>query len=632
MESLLKGGTAYTTISHNCSVPYFESWALHYLCHPSELEHVNAHDFFSQFEVVNVGRNNADELLRFQNSVFQHPSFQPDDNRFLQGVRFRDENVLIKVFQYSFPDTADFDGSIMDPRNEINEATETFSKLALLLFLPHREHTDLLVDSSYTIRFCKAIEDGIIGESPLQFLQNVQDARVNCTRVLNTADSLERTTHAFKPGDTVDEFDNFDDDKDQEEEEDLNGEMIDSFLELLQQEADEIDRANDLLNGNRTSNTIPATHSVSGLRQRGSHKGGYESLAKMSINPNSNQHVFEMQEPTSQNGPADAEENNPDSPGNDDLQPQREPTRADITNVLLTRTSQQRRTFKEITDSAEEVDVLEANGSVESIVDWARKAKLDELQRRAFEIITGTFVLTFFQSKQDPESVGCGFRSSDREYLQQKLKLKRLVEDDRLKTGEQLICFLHGPGGSGKSTVIDLVTEYARDYCSYMEDYQFTSRTIVVTAMSGIAATLLMGETTHSAVYLNQKTDIKAEQVDAWRDTCLLIVDEISFATKKQIIKLHKNLTRLKQKIYSCFGGLNVMFAGDLRQMEPPGQYDKPLYEDDCLEFEEWINRFIEPEGMHRFKDDPEWGTLLRRFQDGTATLADRVWYKTGRT
>jgi hypothetical protein len=97
-----------------------------------------------------------------------------------------------------------------------------------------------------------------------------------------------------------------------------------------------------------------------------------------------------------------------------------------------------------------------------------------------------------------------------------------------------------------------------------MEDYQFTSGMIIVTAMSGVAATLLMGETMHSAVYLNQMTDIKAEQLDAWRDTHLLIVDEISFATKKQIIKLHKNLTRLKQMIHYRFGGLNVVFAGDL--------------------------------------------------------------------
>jgi hypothetical protein len=114
---------------------------------------VNAHDFFSQFEVVNVSRNIADELLRFQNGVFQHPSFQPDDNRFLQGVRFCDKNVRIKVFQYSFPNTANFGSLIMDPNTEINKATEMYSKLALLLFLPHQEHTDLLVDLLYTIRF-----------------------------------------------------------------------------------------------------------------------------------------------------------------------------------------------------------------------------------------------------------------------------------------------------------------------------------------------------------------------------------------------------------------------------------------------------------------------------------------------
>jgi ABC-type molybdenum transport system ATPase subunit/photorepair protein PhrA len=61
----------------------------------------------------------------------------------------------------------------------------------------------------------------------------------------------------------------------------------------------------------------------------------------------------------------------------------------------------------------------------------------------------------------------------------------------------QLICFLHGPGGSGKTTVIDLVTAY--------ENNDFSTQTILVTAMTGVAAMILVEETTHSAVYLNQK-------------------------------------------------------------------------------------------------------------------------------
>jgi ribose 1,5-bisphosphokinase PhnN len=81
-----------------------------------------------------------------------------------------------------------------------------------------------------------------------------------------------------------------------------------------------------------------------------------------------------------------------------------------------------------------------------------------------------------------------------------------------------LLCFLHGPGGCGKSTVIDLVIEYAREYCGYFSNYEFTKRTIVVTAMTGVAATILLGETTHSALYLNQKK--------------ILTVNKLSFGRK----------------------------------------------------------------------------------------------------
>ena len=31
--------------------------------------------------------------------------------------------------------------------------------------------------------------------------------------------------------------------------------------------------------------------------------------------------------------------------------------------------------------------------------------------------------------------------------------------------GQQFVCFLHGPGGSGKSTIINLVLAYAKEYC-----------------------------------------------------------------------------------------------------------------------------------------------------------------------
>ena len=120
---------------------------------------------------------------------------------------------------------------------------------------------------------------------------------------------------------------------------------------------------------------------------------------------------------------------------------------------------------------------------------------------------------------------------------------------------EQLICCLYGPAGSGKSTVIELLLLYAQEYCSYLPNVIFCRNTIVVTAMTGVAATLICGETMHGALFLNQNHKIEQEQIELWADTCLLIIDEISFASKSDFQMMHKQLDKLKQEINKKFGG-----------------------------------------------------------------------------
>ena len=111
----------------------------------------------------------------------------------------------------------------------------------------------------------------------------------------------------------------------------------------------------------------------------------------------------------------------------------------------------------------------------------------------------------------------------------------------RLRGGKgyyNLICLWHGPGGSGKSTVINMVKAYARDYCELL-GHPFTTRTIIVTAMSGVAATLLSGETTHSVLGLN-RDGVQPEEVEAFLDARLFIVDECSFACELDFGKCTK--------------------------------------------------------------------------------------------
>ena len=155
--------------------------------------------------------------------------------------------------------------------------------------------------------------------------------------------------------------------------------------------------------------------------------------------------------------------------------------------------------------------MLKANGSVRSIIDWANKAKLDEGQKYPFKIFAGSFVWTFYS--EAPAGTLGGNHAASVAFSREKHNLEQLVERER-HGSDQLICLLHGPGGCGKTTVIDLLMEYAHEYCSYIRDYFFTSRTIIVIAMSGDAAMLLLGETTYAAVYLNRKSCLQAEDIE----------------------------------------------------------------------------------------------------------------------
>ena len=53
--------------------------------------------------------------------------------------------------------------------------------------------------------------------------------------------------------------------------------------------------------------------------------------------------------------------------------------------------------------------------------------------------------------------------------------------------------------------MIELGLLYAKEYCSYLPNVIFCHNTIVVTAMTGVTATLICGETMHGALFLNQK-------------------------------------------------------------------------------------------------------------------------------
>lgn len=182
--------------------------------------------------------------------------------------------------------------------------------------------------------------------------------------------------------------------------------------------------------------------------------------------------------------------------------------------------------------------------------------------------------------------------------------------------------FLTGPGGSGKSKVIEQTIKYAEQFCDYL-GVPFNEKTILVTAMSGVAATIINGETIHRAVHLRYKLhNITEAMIDAFEEVRMLIIDEISFADTEDIRKLHKVLMKLKQNYGEEYGGMDIIFMGDFLQIPSVG--GTKLYQDDlCIEWHQWINCFIELKGMWRFKDDPEYGKAMMRLREGHQTPDD---------
>ncbi|KMZ58815.1 hypothetical protein ZOSMA_7390G00010, partial [Zostera marina] len=292
-----------------------------------------------------------------------------------------------------------------------------------------------------------------------------------------------------------------------------------------------------------------------------------------------------------------------------------------MARILLTKKSRRTRTFQEITGTNEHTEVLEANGSVLSILDWVKHAKLDSSQRRAFEVFTATFILTFHNDFDMSDTLNMD--PTQTEAIKKEGEKLRLLSDVDSR-GKQLICLLHGPGGSGKTTVVDLFIMYCREFSDYIPNFIFTPRTIVITAMSGVAATLLMGETTHKALHLNTKRNLNPEDIELWTETRMVIIDEISFASADDFKNMNNKLCVLKQKIYHRYGDLHIIFSGDFRQLEPCGREGKKaVYYENCPQFKNWTNCFIELTGMHRFKLDMYWGFLLKRFRSGEVTQDD---------
>ena len=202
------------------------------------------------------------------------------------------------------------------------------------------------------------------------------------------------------------------------------------------------------------------------------------------------------------------------------------------------------------------------------------------------------------------------------------LSLEQRLAFEKFRSGENL--FVTGPGGTGKTRLIEFFVQYCKN----------VGKTCQVTAMTGCATTLLPpscgARTIHSwsgiklckgeNAKIIQSALRKKVQRTAWRRTQVLVVDEVSMMSKKTFEVLEE-LARIARLSDRAFGGMQVIFTGDFLQLPPvpsPDERDSAKF---CFETTLWENvcpfpNNIELRTMFR-QSDPIYQNILSEVRKG---------------
>lgn len=203
------------------------------------------------------------------------------------------------------------------------------------------------------------------------------------------------------------------------------------------------------------------------------------------------------------------------------------------------------------------------------------------------------------------------------------------------KTGDNLPLkiFISGQAGTGKSVLIKVLYQLITRYFNNENrgEINLDDEVVLLTASTGIAAHLIGGNTLHSAFKIMPKIhrispDITNTIRSKPRRVKLIIVDEASMVGASLLNQLNERLKLLSGKNID-FGGLSVIFVGDLMQLPPV--MDRPIFAvDGKKELSRLIRcspiwkefKLLELIEVMRQKDDLEFAIALNNLAYGKLT------------
>jgi hypothetical protein len=149
----------------------------------------------------------------------------------------------------------------------------------------------------------------------------------------------------------------------------------------------------------------------------------------------------------------------------------------------------------------------------------------------------------------------------------------------------------------------------------------WSDKTFIFTAYIGLAASLFGGVTISKAAFLNQCKQLSVDNKNEWQDVRIVVIDKVSFMSDTILKTLDRKLKGIGNQSLP-FGGFTIIFAKDFHQLEPVGAKDTELLLS-SLSSQHWencINAVIILDNKHCFKEDPEYGQMLKRMWSGDLT------------
>ena len=192
-----------------------------------------------------------------------------------------------------------------------------------------------------------------------------------------------------------------------------------------------------------------------------------------------------------------------------------------------------------------------------------------------------------------------------------------------------------GGAGSGKSTVIDVLSQYFHKILQEEGDDPDCPH-ILLSAFTGSAAENINGQTLHTLLGFTFGTNYQSlgdKSRDAkralFRNVKCLVIDEISLIDPDMLYKIDLRFREIKQ-IDKPFGNIAILAFGDIMQIKPVmGRYamERPIAPQSAIAFEldsTWHKfEVIVLEKNHRQGEDKIYADMLNRIRVGEETEKD---------